>query len=137
MNIRRGHLLREPRILIGGSVLLSIVLIAALAPFLAPHDPNQQDLLNVLVSPAWNADGDIAFPFGTDGTLVLRIFTRDLAFVFGAKRPTLLQIPALAPRGNQIIVHRQASGKQRSLLSFRRIYSDSVGWSPVNANQGY
>lgn len=67
MNLKRLHLLSEPRILIGGTVLLVIVLVAALAPILAPHDPNQQDLLNMLTPPAWQADGDLSFPLGTDG----------------------------------------------------------------------
>jgi peptide/nickel transport system permease protein len=58
--------LREPRVLVGGMVLLALVLIAALAPVLAPHDPNQQDLLRILVPPFWSPDGDPSFPLGTD-----------------------------------------------------------------------
>jgi peptide/nickel transport system permease protein len=59
--------LDEPRVLIGAACLLAIVAIAALAPVLAPHDPNHQDLLRILVPPFWQSDGDAAFPLGTDG----------------------------------------------------------------------
>ena len=46
-------LARNPRVLFGGAVLLTIVALAALAPWLAPHDPLEQDLINTLLPPAW------------------------------------------------------------------------------------
>jgi ABC-type dipeptide/oligopeptide/nickel transport system permease subunit len=51
-----------------GSVLLlaAFVLIAVLAPALAPHDPADADLLRRLQPPAW-LGGDWAFPLGCDG----------------------------------------------------------------------
>jgi peptide/nickel transport system permease protein len=58
--------LRDRRVWLGGAILLAIVAIAALAPLLAPHDPNHQDLLRILVPPFWSADGDPDFPLGTD-----------------------------------------------------------------------
>lgn len=67
MNGTLPRLLHEPRVVIGGAVLVLLVIVAALAPFLAPHDPNQQDLLHMLLPPAWEAGGDWQFPFGTDG----------------------------------------------------------------------
>jgi peptide/nickel transport system permease protein len=33
---------------------------------LAPHDPDEQNILSALVPPAWSPGGDLAFPFGTD-----------------------------------------------------------------------
>ncbi len=57
---------RAPRILIGSTILAVVVAIAALAPWLAPHDPNAQDLLNVLLPPYWKEGADPAFPLGTD-----------------------------------------------------------------------
>ena len=36
------------------------------APLLAPHDPNEQNLLDILLPPAWSSGGDAAFPLGTD-----------------------------------------------------------------------
>jgi len=58
-------LARNPRVLFGGAVLLIIVALAALAPWLAPHDPLEQDLINTLLPPAWSG-GQPGFPLGTD-----------------------------------------------------------------------
>ncbi|TCP45428.1 peptide/nickel transport system permease protein [Tamaricihabitans halophyticus] len=47
-------------------VLLLMVLAAVLAPLIAPHDPNAQDLLARLRPPAWHAEGDASYLLGTD-----------------------------------------------------------------------
>ena len=50
-----------------GLVLLAALVVAALfAPMLAPHDPQAQDILNALSPPAWEADGTMTYPLGTD-----------------------------------------------------------------------
>ena len=50
-----------------GLVLLAALVVAALfAPMLAPHDPQAQDILNALAPPAWEADGAMTYPLGTD-----------------------------------------------------------------------
>ena len=50
-----------------GFVIVAVVLMCALfAPILAPHDPGEQDLLHILLPPAWVTGGDPAFPLGTD-----------------------------------------------------------------------
>ncbi len=64
---RRHPVLAETRVLIGAGILLSIVAVAALAPIIAPHDPNHQDLLRMLVPPFWKDGADADFPLGTDG----------------------------------------------------------------------
>ena len=51
---------------IGAGVLLAIVLLALLAPLLAPHDPYAQDLSRRLIPPLWHAEGSWAHPLGTD-----------------------------------------------------------------------
>lgn len=58
--------LRSPRVITGLAIVAAIALIAILAPLLAPHDPNEQNLLSTLLPPAWQNGGDAAFPFGTD-----------------------------------------------------------------------
>ena len=60
------RLLRQPRVVIGGGILLVVALAALLAPWVAPHDPLEQDLLRMLAPPIWAPDGDKAFPLGTD-----------------------------------------------------------------------
>lgn len=60
------RLLGQPRVLIGGCILLLVSLAAVFAPWVAPHDPLEQDLLHMLAAPAWAAEGSAAFPLGTD-----------------------------------------------------------------------
>jgi dipeptide transport system permease protein len=69
--IRRGEApwraaLSNRRVVIGGGVLLVLLVIALLAPLLAPFDPLDQDLINSFLPPAWSAKGDPAYLFGTD-----------------------------------------------------------------------
>ena len=58
--------LRSGRVLIGGALVLTIAVIAIFAPWLAPNDPQEQDLFGNLLPPAWDALGDPKYPLGTD-----------------------------------------------------------------------
>ena len=58
--------LRDGRVVLGGLLLLALMAVALAAPWLAPHDPNQQDLLWVLLPPSWAPGGDPAYLLGTD-----------------------------------------------------------------------
>jgi peptide/nickel transport system permease protein len=60
------RVIAEPRAVIGGAIMLSVLFVALAAPYLAPHDPAEQDLLRTLLPPAWLRGGDWAFPLGTD-----------------------------------------------------------------------
>jgi dipeptide transport system permease protein len=51
---------------LGLVVFAALVLMALLAPFIAPYDPTQQFQQNILVPPAWLPGGMAAFPLGTD-----------------------------------------------------------------------
>jgi ABC-type dipeptide/oligopeptide/nickel transport system permease subunit len=55
-----------PRLWGGVGLVGFFVLIALLAPLLAPHDPIEQDLLSTQLPPAWMQGGEATFPFGTD-----------------------------------------------------------------------
>lgn len=48
-------------------ILVALVLLALLAPWIAPHDPEAQSLLSRLDPPAWTAGGDWSYPLGSDG----------------------------------------------------------------------
>jgi len=50
----------------GGLVLAALVLVAAIAPVLAPHDVASFDLFHRLAPPAWDAGGSWTHPCGTD-----------------------------------------------------------------------
>ncbi len=63
--VRRA--LRHRGLVAGAAVVTAIVLVAALAPVLAPADPYAQNLAGRLVEPIWNPGGTWAHPLGTDG----------------------------------------------------------------------
>ena len=58
--------LRFGRVVIGLVLVLFLGMCALLAPLIAPHDPAEQNLLSILLPPAWAPDGNSGFPFGTD-----------------------------------------------------------------------
>ena len=58
--------LRSGRVRFGLAIVSLIALIALLAPWLAPHDPNEQNLISILQPPAWAKGGAALFPLGTD-----------------------------------------------------------------------
>ncbi len=50
-----------------GAVLLALIVLAALfAPWLAPHDPYNQDVTQRLIPPVWHAKGSWVHVLGTD-----------------------------------------------------------------------
>ena len=51
---------------IGAAFVLLLLFTAIFCPWLAPHDPLEQDIMNSLLPPAWMADGDWSYPLGTD-----------------------------------------------------------------------
>ncbi len=89
--------LRSPRVLIPLSLIAILVLCAIFAPLIAPHDPSDQDLLAILVPPAWQPGGDAAYPLGTDS------LGRCLAsrLVYGAR--TALTVAVFASLGAMIL----------------------------------
>lgn len=58
-------LLCRPRIAFGVLVVVLLVIMALGAPWIAPHDPREQDLLNSFAAPAWSG-GNAAHLLGTD-----------------------------------------------------------------------
>ncbi|WP_342358983.1 ABC transporter permease [Terrarubrum flagellatum] len=72
---------RSPRVVAAVVIIATLVTVASAAPYLAPHSPQEQDLLNTLLPPAWSAGGDAAYPFGTD-TLGRCILSR---LIYGAR----------------------------------------------------
>lgn len=62
-------------------VVVLVALVALAAPLIAPHDPAEGDLFRRLQPPAWEPEGEWAFPLGCDG-LGRDIFSRIL---YGAR----------------------------------------------------
>ncbi|CAN5641009.1 ABC transporter permease [soil metagenome] len=59
--------LKHSAFIVGAAVLALIVLMALLAPLLAPYDPYLQSMGNRLIPPIWLEGGTWAHPLGTDG----------------------------------------------------------------------
>jgi peptide/nickel transport system permease protein len=78
-HIRRA--LSDPRVIAGGSLIILFATLALLAPWIAPNDPQEQDLLATLQPPVWAAGGDWHYPLGTD-TLGRCIASR---LIYGAR----------------------------------------------------
>jgi dipeptide transport system permease protein len=82
---RAGRVPSNPKLVIGIVVIAVIVAMSLLAPWLAPHDPLEQDLLSQNLPPFWLPGHDFAYLLGTDS------LGRDLLsrLIWGA-RPVLI-----------------------------------------------
>ncbi len=58
--------LSEPKVILGGGFILCLILVAIFAPWLAPKDPLEQDLMLATLPPAGYAGTEPGFWFGTD-----------------------------------------------------------------------
>ena len=58
--------MRSGRVIIGLLIVSTVVACALFAPWLAPHDPEEQDLLAQLLPPFWLSGADPLYPLGTD-----------------------------------------------------------------------
>ena len=85
------RLLRRKAFVIGATGLILIVLVAAIAPFLAPHDPLKQDLASSLVPPFWVEGGSFDHPLGTD-TLGRDVASR---LLYGARNSLVIALFAV------------------------------------------
>lgn len=56
----------EPRVLVAGGFILLLVVVAVFAPWIAPHDPQAQDLMLNTLPPAWSPDAEAGYWLGTD-----------------------------------------------------------------------
>lgn len=89
--------LRSARVLIALVLILAIGICAAFAPLIAPHDPAEQNLLSILLPPAWAVGGDPSFLLGTD-SLGRCVLSR---LIYGAR--TAMTVALFASLGAMII----------------------------------
>ena len=62
----RKRIFRHQGVMIGSFVIISVLLMALLAPLLAPHDPYHQELGSRLIPPVWDSRGSWEHILGTD-----------------------------------------------------------------------
>ena len=98
------HVRRRPFVLVlfsggatvvGGLIVVAVTLAALLAPWIAPHDPNFQNLPLAFKPPSWGAGGDPAYFLGTDN-LGRDIFSR---IIWGARVAGMVGLSAVAIGG--------------------------------------
>lgn len=63
---RRRSGVLNARLVVGGGFVLLLVLVALLAPWIAPHDPLEQDLMLGTLPPAWLDGAEPGYWLGTD-----------------------------------------------------------------------
>ena len=86
------RIVRDPKILLGGGVLMALVILAVFAPFIAPHDPLEQDLMAATLPPVGFAGADPAHLLGTDD-LGRDVLSR---LIFGARVALTVAVSAAA-----------------------------------------
>lgn len=87
-------------------LVLAFAVIALLAPWIVPHDPNDGDLLRRLQPPAWMPEGEWAFPLGCDA-LGRDILSR---IVYGARVSMLVGLTVVVIASGLGIVAGLAAG---------------------------
>ena len=85
-NFSSGHV----RVWLGGFIVLLLITAAVFAPWIAPHDPLEQDLISGLLPPFWLSDYDSTYLLGTDS------LGRDLLsrLIYGARIALIVAIVA-------------------------------------------
>ncbi|MDL2400754.1 ABC transporter permease [Rhizobium mayense] len=63
---RLRALLSEPKVIFGGGFILILIILAIFAPYIAPKDPLEQDLMSGTLPPVWLSGSDPGFLLGTD-----------------------------------------------------------------------
>jgi peptide/nickel transport system permease protein len=91
----RRRALAHKGLMIGGALLAAIVLLALLAPLIAPDDPYAQDLTQRLIPPVWYEKGTLAHVLGTDN-LGRDYLSRT---IYGARISLLLGVSVMAISG--------------------------------------
>ncbi|MDP1907600.1 MAG: ABC transporter permease, partial [Hyphomicrobium sp.] len=89
--------LRSARVLGGLTIVAIISLCAVFAPLLAPHDPNEQDLIATFLPPVWAKGGQAAYLLGTD-SLGRDVLSR---LIYGAR--VAMMVAVLASFGAMMI----------------------------------
>jgi peptide/nickel transport system permease protein len=106
------RLLRRKTFLAGAVLLVLIVVVAVLAPLLAPHDPIRQDLSASLAPPFWVEGGSMEHPLGTD------TLGRDTAsrLIYGARNSLVIAFFAVVIAAILGLVAGIAAGFSRGWL---------------------
>ncbi len=103
---------KNTKIIIGGTIVIIITLLALFAEFIAPFDPYQQDLLNRLAPPFWSKGGTVTHLLGTDN------YGRDLLsrLIYGSRISILVGLNATLLSGILGTIAGMVAGYYRGKL---------------------
>jgi peptide/nickel transport system permease protein len=87
----------DPRLVIGASIATLVLVTGLLAPWIAPYDPSEQDLLGILLPPVWHDGGESTHVFGTD-SLGRDVLSR---MIYGAR--TAMTVALFASAGAMVV----------------------------------
>jgi len=92
--------------IVAAAMVVIFLLAALLAPWIAPHDPNEASFLHSLAPPFWQEEGTLAYPLGTDN------LGRDLLsrLIYGAQLSLLISFFAIAIAGAVGVILGLTSG---------------------------
>ena len=107
-----ARLKRDRSALAGAVVVAAAIVVAALAPVLAPGDPIKNSLLDRLTPPMWSAGGDAKHPLGTD-TLGRDVASR---LLYGARVSLIVGLAAVVVAGAIGVTLGLASGWYRGWI---------------------
>lgn len=90
-----SSLLRNKAAFVGAILLIVIAMSAVAAPWIAPHDPQDQSLVLRLTPPAWQEGGTWSHPLGTDS------LGRDLLsrIIYGTRISLIVGLAAVVIQG--------------------------------------
>jgi len=91
----RRRIFTHKGLLIGSTLLAIVLLMALLAPLIAPHDPYAQDLTRRMIPPLWYEKGTWAHVLGTDN-LGRDYFSR---VIYGARISLLIGFAVMVISG--------------------------------------
>jgi peptide/nickel transport system permease protein len=94
---------------IGLLVMLALLLSAAFAGLVAPHDPNQVDVVQRLKPPAWLPDGTLEYALGTD-SVGRDVFSR---VIYGGRIALAVSLASVLVSGVLGVVLGLVSGYRR------------------------
>jgi peptide/nickel transport system permease protein len=96
----------SPLVIFSLLVLLALIVAAACSPWIAPHHPTRERLIDRLLPPAWSAEGEWRYPLGTDH------LGRDVVsrIIYGSRVSLVVGFAAVAVGGGLGILLGVAAG---------------------------
>jgi peptide/nickel transport system permease protein len=116
---------RRQRPWFAGLILATLVVAAVGAPYLAPHDPTEGDIIKKSIPPIWMEGGDPDYPLGTDR------FGRDVLsrIIWGSRISLVVSLVAIGVAGTLGTLLGLVAGYRGGLIGALLMRVTDVGLS--------